>query len=487
MSYEKSARTAAFPHQPGWRDVLVIGGGASGVLFAANLLRQQTDLRVTVIEGQHLLGCGIAYSTSDPDHLLNTRVHNMSAFPDDDSHFLNWLHQNAPAQAPALAPAYDRDSFVGRATYGSYLSCLLTPWTESGRLLCIKANCTEIHERDGGVRLTLDDGRTLTGAYAVLATGHVVPRPDPSGLVCGAWSVCAPPPPGSTVLIVGTGLSMVDQVLSLERAGHTGPIIAIARRGLLPRSHAHGTPLPLTRAELPLGAPLSAILLWLRSLVTRAEAAGGTWRDALDAIRPWVGTFWQHMSTDQRARFLRHAASWWEVHRHRIPPASATRIKAAMDSGRLQIRRAAFLRAEAGPDGLIRAIIRPRGTHGEEVLLVGQIVDCRGTRNDPERNATPVIAGLLAEGAARIDPLRLGLDVNARGQLIARDGHASERLFALGPVTRATFWEITAIPDIRVQAGQMAAYIADHAQGPHRDAPPAPPSPAPPSPGAPIG
>lgn len=267
------------------------------------------------------------------------------------------------------------------------------------------------------------------------------------------------------MLIVGTGLSMVDQVLSLERAGHTGPIIAISRRGLLPRPHAAGTPLPTAGEELPLGAPLSVILSWLRGRVRQAEAAGGSWRDAVDGIRPWVSLFWQHMSTGQRARFLRHGASWWEVHRHRIPPAAADRIAAARARGRLRVMPAAFLRAEAGDDGAIRAVLRARGSATESHLEVGRIIDCRGIRNDPEHNAAPVITGLLAQGAARVDPLRLGLEVTAESRLIGADGRPSARLFALGPVARATFWEITAIPDIRSQAGQVAQRIAERSDG----------------------
>ncbi|WP_240664562.1 FAD/NAD(P)-binding protein [Paenirhodobacter ferrireducens] len=450
---------AAFPREPGWRDVLVIGGGASGVLFAANLLRHDTDLRVTVIEGRHLLGCGIAYSTTDPDHLLNTRVHHMSAFPDDPDHFLRWL------QTEVDGVRYRRDSFVSRATYGRYLAALLAPWAASGRLLCVAGTCVAIRERTSGVKVTLADGQSLAGAYAVLATGHVVPRPDPAGLVTRAWSAGADTVPDRAVLIIGTGLSMVDQVLSLERAGHTGPIIAISRRGLLPRPHAAGTPLPTAGEILPLGVPLSAILSWLRGRVRQAEAAGGSWRDAVDGIRPWVSLFWQHMSTEQRARFLRHGASWWEVHRHRIPLASADRIAAARARGRLRIVRAAFVRAEPGRDGAIRAVVRARGSATQDSIEVGRIIDCRGIRNDPERNAAPVIAGLLAQGAARVDPLRLGLEVTAESRLIGADGHPSTRLFALGPVARATFWEITAIPDIRIQAGQVAQRIAEQSDG----------------------
>lgn len=442
-----------FSREDGWRDILVIGGGASGVLFAANLLRRHADLRVTVIEGRHLLGCGIAYSTTDPDHLLNTRVHNMSAFPDDEPHFLRWL------QARNDGITYDRDSFVSRAIYGSYLSCLLAPWQQSGRLLCLRANCIEVSERKDGVKITLDDDSVLTGAYAVLATGHVVPTPDANGLVVGAWEQVRPAV-SDTVMIIGTGLSMVDQVLSLRRGGHTGKIIAISRRGLLPHPHQNGTPIELTRTDLPLGVPLSQFLKWFREKARWAEARGGTWRDALDAVRPWVSVIWQEMSIEQRGRFLRHCAAWWEVHRHRIPPASKERLQRAVSMGRLQISRAQFLRAERHPDGGIDAIIRYRGTSDEASLSVDHIIDCRGIRNDPVRNATPLVAGLLNSGSARIDPLRIGLDVAETGQVINAHGEICERLFALGPVSRSKFWEITAIPDIRVQARQMAMFIA---------------------------
>jgi hypothetical protein len=61
--------------------VLIIDGGASGVMMVAHLLaRPDAGFRVTIVEGRHMLGCAIAYSTTDPDHLLNTRAHNMSTF-----------------------------------------------------------------------------------------------------------------------------------------------------------------------------------------------------------------------------------------------------------------------------------------------------------------------------------------------------------------------------------------------------------------------
>src|SRR6202049_3203589 len=74
------------------RHVVIVGGGASGVLLACHLLRSLSEnIRVTLIERNPAIGRGIAYSTVDPAHLLNVRAANMSAFADDPDHFWQWL------------------------------------------------------------------------------------------------------------------------------------------------------------------------------------------------------------------------------------------------------------------------------------------------------------------------------------------------------------------------------------------------------------
>ena len=121
--------TTGSPGRAGLR-VLIVGGGASGVLLAAHLLRRaKGEVAVTILEKGAMLGCGVAYSTSDPQHLLNTRVSNMSAHPDDPDHFLNWLRSEGEIVA-------NPHGFVPRATYGRYLKSLLDPWTDSPALTC---------------------------------------------------------------------------------------------------------------------------------------------------------------------------------------------------------------------------------------------------------------------------------------------------------------------------------------------------------------
>jgi uncharacterized NAD(P)/FAD-binding protein YdhS len=437
--------------------VLIIGGGASGVLMATQLLsRPEKSFRVTIVEGQHTLGCGVAYSTRDPDHLLNTRVQNMSAWPDQPDHFLNWLRTKPQTRT------LDGQSFVGRETYGAYLASLLAPWTGAEgarRLRCVQQTCVGISETPNGVTALLEDGQSLIGDTLVIATGHVLPEPDPCGLILGPWQDPGPIEPTQRVVIIGTGLSMVDQALSLLKSGHRGEIVALSRRGLLPRTHTTTNPVRLTLADIPRFVPTSVLLHWLRGLVAKTETAGGNWRDVIDGIRPFVRTIWRALPPVERARFLRHGATWWDVHRHRIPPASAEVIRLAQMRGQLVIRRAAFLGASAGPDNT--RVVKVRAVQSDQIdhIPAGLVIDCRGIRRDPEHNAAPLVKNLLTRGMARVDLMRLGLDVSVDCRLINQTGEASARIRVIGPASRAAFWEITSIPDIRDQVAVLASKL----------------------------
>src|ERR1700681_2509448 len=99
--------------------VAVIGGGASGVLTAMHLQRQATaPVHVVVIEPRPALGQGVAYGTTDLNHLLNVPARCLSALPDEPGHFTAWARQRTIADARSLLP---------RAWYGDYLRAVLEP------------------------------------------------------------------------------------------------------------------------------------------------------------------------------------------------------------------------------------------------------------------------------------------------------------------------------------------------------------------------
>jgi uncharacterized NAD(P)/FAD-binding protein YdhS len=430
--------------------------------MAVHLLSQTgVQFRVTLIEAKgnqgRKLGRGIAYSTDSPDHLLNTRASNMSAFPADPAHFQRWL----ALQTAAPVFANQGDDFVRRSTYGAYLGGLLNPWLGSGpeaRLHLIPEEALALHDHGAQVAVDLSNGEQLRADYAVLATGHVIARDSGDGILAGAWDNLGPLDLDADVLIIGAGLSMVDNVLSLLASGHRGQITALSRRGLLPRAHAPVNPIAFAHLDIPWGKPVSHLLHWLQCNIAQHQAQGGDWRDVVDGLRPHVAQLWRSLPIHARARFLRHGATWWDVHRHRIPPASQQVIEGALARGQLVVRRGSFLQAEPAPYGAIAATWRQSGA--EHSATFARVIDCRGIRRDAGKNAAPLAQHLLHSGQARLDALRIGLDVDAQCQILGSDGQPSLRLLAIGPASRATFWEITAIPDIRLQAERLAQRLA---------------------------
>ena len=442
--------------------ILIIGGGASGVILAAHLLRDSNArFEVDIVERRSAIGAGVAYGTDEPDHLLNTRTSGMSAYADDPEHFWRWLKESGHAERLGCADPF---CFVPRTIYRAYLADLVAPWsvaTGDGRLRVIETECVDLVAFKGGVSAELADGRSEVAAAAVLATGHAVPDHDPDALYTSAW--CSREElavaPTDAVVILGTGLSMVDNVALLRAGGHRGAITAISRRGLLPQVHAPSKPLKLDPADVPFGTNIPFFLRWMRRTVRWVEAEGGNWRDVVDALRPHTQTLWQSLSEETKRRFLRHARTYWETHRHRLAPQADRGLRAALDAGQLRIV-AGRIEDAVREHGRITLQIRRRGGD-REVIIANKLIDCTGILRDPSSGTGSVLGRMIGRGAARLDPLAIGIDVDGTCAILGQDGDSSQRLYAVGPVTRARFWEVTAIPDIRVQCAALARTLKE--------------------------
>ena len=264
-----------------------------------------------------------------------------------------------------------------------------------------------------------------------------------------------PVDPDATVLILGTGLSMVDAWLSLAARGHRGRVVALSRRGLISSLQRKGNPIRLDQADVPLGTELSYFVRWFRDLVRQTERRGGDWRDVVDGLRPFNQKIWRSWPASARRRFIEHTRAWWDVHRHRMPPVLHKRIRRAIADGSLQPVAGKIVGATRR-DGGIEAVIRRRGETNTETLVVGRIYDCTGITSDLAVGTNPVVRSLIDRGLARPDPLHIGFDVTDGCAILNASGHPSERLYAIGPLTRGAFFEIDAIPDIRVQCAMVA-------------------------------
>jgi uncharacterized NAD(P)/FAD-binding protein YdhS len=428
--------------------VAIVGGGFSGTMLAAELARR--GVPAILIDGSGRIGHGTAYSTSEPAHVLNVRAEGMSAWADDPEHFVRAFE----------AEGGDRRGFAERRLFGRYLKQILEEALATGSVDLVDAAAQKAEPDDDGWTLELSNGKRLSVGALVLANGNQEPEPLRVAQAAGDRFVNNPwgaealaaieqlAGSSDSALLIGTGLTMVDTVLSLDAAGHRGRIVALSRRGLIPRAHTDFDPSSVGLDQVP-GGNVLALWRWLRR--TGAQAS---WRAAVDSLRPHSHALWQGLGPDEQRRFLRHARPWWDVHRHRIAPEVAQTLHRLVGEGRLEIVAGRIVGMRAAPEG-IEAAIRRRGRGDDTVMRFAYAFNCTGPLGAIERTRDPLLRGLLDEGLIRPDHLGIGLDVDEHSR-----ASGSRRLWALGPLTKGRYWEIVAVPDIRVQAAQVAEDIS---------------------------
>jgi uncharacterized NAD(P)/FAD-binding protein YdhS len=164
----------------------------------------------------------------------------------------------------------------------------------------------------------------------------------------------------------------------------------------------------------------------------------------------------QRLSPADKRMFLRHIARYWEVHRHRVPPATARRIDQLRSAGRLSVLPGRVIAVSDKTTGLCIRI--EQGAPVAEVAA-GWLINATGPAADVTAATDPLLRGLLDSGLARPDPLRLGIEADARGALLNVSGRPSESIFTLGPPLRGQLYETTAIPEIRDQAAALAGQL----------------------------
>lgn len=454
------------------RAIVVIGGGASGTLVAANLLRQaRRPLTVTLVERGARVGRGVAYGTDCGEHVLNVPAAGMSAFPEQPEHFLRWAAARAgqPGFPGTVGPA----DFLPRRLFGDYLAGVLADAAAAAApgvgYDAVRGEAVDIEETAGGVRLLLRDGRLLEANQVVLALGNLpgeypIRQPLPfyrsARYAHGPWAADAFDGIGAKdeVLIVGAGLTATDVILQLARRNHQGMIHALSRRGLRPQAHRAGPACApfLDAAKLP--ATVHAAVKEIRARVREAEAEGVDWRAVIDAVRPHTPALWQGWSWEERARFLRHVRPHWETHRHRLAPAVAEKLETLRARGRVKFYAGRLQSLEERAGGA-EAVFRPRGTAENRALRVAKVINCTGPRSDYCQYQHPLLLNLFARGWIDHDPLVLGLAARPTGEVLRYDGRPSGWLFTLGPPLKGVRWESTAVPEIRGQAQALAVRL----------------------------
>ncbi|MEV4276565.1 FAD/NAD(P)-binding protein [Actinoplanes xinjiangensis] len=431
--------------------VAIIGGGCGGALAAAAITRNPA-WRTVLISPEDRPGRGVAYGAAEPWHLLNSRVSTMSADATDPQHLLRWCRaRGLPADAATFLP---------RAWYGDYLADHLAgaASTAGSRLVHHRAEAVGVRPEQAGWTITDANGCRIHADQVILALGNPPPRPpaavtaaalDSPAFVADPWApgvldralAAVRSPAAAPVLLLGTGLTAVDVVLTLNEKARGVPVEALSRRGLLPQTHPQ-RPAPAVDLALPEAAALGPLLRHVRAAI----AEGADWTAVVEYVRHHADRLWNGLTPAAQERFLRHVQRYWEVHRHRMAPPIAARIDRLRDQGTLRIRSGRLLCIDPDPGGGLLAHIE-----GEAPRRYAAVVSCTGPGPLPS-SAGPLLTALLADGLVTTGPHGLGLDADV-------DGRVRPGLWLVGPLRRGRSWESTAVPEIRAQVERLAAAL----------------------------
>ena len=451
------------------KTLVIIGSGFSGAVTAIEFLRRrQGQDRVIIVNRSGTMARGLAYGTNSSQHLLNVPAGNMTALVDEPDSFLNFCRERHPESGG--------HSFMPRKLYGEYLHQLLDlelkRHGQTARHLV--AEVTRLEPRDIGLRIHLGSGEVLDADHTVLAFGNFSPRspammhaPDLQALYDkDPWSPDrrATIAPHARVALLGCGLTALDVLTSLKQAGHTGPILMLSRRGLLPTAHRHlhSHRRDLSHVVQRLLSEPATTLNYLRSVrrsTKEHESAGMDWRDVVGALRQATPQLWKRLPAIERQRFLRHLQPYWDIHRHRAAPDTYGLFAQALEAGQLKTLAGRLVSVRRdGDEALLE--VRARRTQAVEQFRVDHIINCTGPDSDLRHTHEPLLTQLVESGMLCPDPLGLGLQINDDLAVIDSQGVPSPWLSYVGPMLKARWWEATAVPELRQHSRNLAVRLA---------------------------
>ena len=442
--------------------ITIVGGGASGTLLAANLLRQSSTrpFEVNLVEKRSNVGRGVAFGTTRESHLLNVPAGRMGAFPEDVGHFHRWLTEKGHDFGP--------NDFVPRLLFGEYLRFIFTSAVENKpahvKLNLIDDEAVDMSAENNGAQVMLRSGEILISQKVVLAFGNFVP-PHPSvanrsfttadKYFLDPWNerLYESINPEDSIFIVGTGLSMVDVALHFDKHRHKGKIYAISTRGLLPARHELGHTYSPFTDELKQMTRITDMLKAVRRHIGSAESGGSNWRAVIDSLRPETQELWLQLPLAEKKYFKQHLSRYWNVARHRMPASAADVLDVMQNEGRLEILKGR-LKSIEHKDGEFR--ISFSNPDEARTVVADALVNCIGSESDFTKIDRPFVKNLIARRHVRNDELSMGIAASPDGSVVDKHGRYSNVVFTLGTALKGTLWETTAIPEIRAQASKLA-------------------------------
>lgn len=460
----------------------IIGGGFCGTMLAVNLIhRAQQPLQITLAEKSARIGRGCAYGTYDPHHLLNVPADCMGAFSGDSTHFYRWLVENS-SKWRKLDPCFEQleispQMFAPRQIYGLYLEDV---WNQSleiakAKKIYISLNqqeVSDIREEFGKeLAIRLKNGLELFVDSAVLAVGvpsnHIFDNRDGTRYIPSIWLQEAnylwkileqnTVDSETRVIIIGSGLTMLDTFASLVERKFPGKIIVVSPHAWFPEVHqAHLNPYPQFIDVK--NAPKTAVGLFksVQKEVKKALENERDWREVIDALRPISVQLWEQLSWKERGRFVEHLLCYWNRFRHRMPPYYLEKLIEFYKRGGITMIGGFVTAVGASDEGSIKITYTAHEGGKRAELVADYVINCSGAEKDITKCPSELIQNLLKKDWIRSDPLKLGVRAAPNG---AVQGTGPSHLYALGQLLFGERLETTSVPELRTQCSQLAEHL----------------------------
>lgn len=382
------------------KSIAIIGAGFSGTMSAIQLMKNaKTPLHIYLIDKKYFAR-GQAYADISSELLLNVRADHMGAFPEEIGHFYQWLLANNIPATPS--------DFISRTIYGNYLNELLqSAISDSQALVKIEMiNDQVIDINQDKKELLFKTHHSIAVDQLILATGLESPL---------EFNFSRLKDKSDPVTIIGTGLSMIDVVMHLQKLNYQGKITAVSRRGRLPQSHQFfDSTVPRPNYDFSQNHSLLYVLKTVKQHCKSFE-----WRLVIDTLRPHVQFLWKNFTIKERGQFLRYLRVLWDTHRHRISPLIYKEINHLIANGKLEIKSIAF---------------------NAYVPQTQIVINCSGLTH--KKNS--FIQNLINKKLIKTDVYQLGVESQ------------TDWIHPIGPLRRGLLWESTAVPELRVQARDLA-------------------------------
>ncbi len=451
--------------------IVIIGGGFCGTMTAVHLLeKSEGPLSITLFNTGYPPNKGIAFHTYSEGHVLNVPCQNMSAFPKHPDHFLNWCKTRTELEISEQELA---GKFLPRNLYGKYLDEIfknaLQQKSKSIHFEIIHEEVIDIERSGEQYIISSNSGKNIIANKVVLATGnHPPPHPhlpnkqflESSRYFANPWleNAVDNTEPNETILIIGTGLTMVDVVLGLTEKQFKGKIIALSPNGFNILAHKKHHPQRNILDELEPPFDLTKLFKLFYKHVRDARLHGESGETVVDAVRSQTQIIWQQLSLEDKKRFMVHLRHLWGVARHRLPAEIHNKIQDMISGNNLQVLAGRIKAVDVSLNNLI-VELSMRGTNHVQTLKVQRIINCTGPMTDISKFQSQLYSNLLAKKIIRPDEMKLGIEATAEGHIIDHEGKQSMNMFTLGSLLKGKLWESTAIPELRKQAELVAELL----------------------------